>query len=77
MGLVGAVAIVWNVPTHDAGAGRIPVHQWTRCPRGLEPVDLPEIAESNFGGPAPAPVTMHPNEGLVDLHRLPPSHSSE
>lgn len=61
MRLVRAVAIVWNIPTHDAGAGNITVHQWTRCPWWLEPVDLLEIAWSNFGGPAPVPITIFPD----------------
>jgi hypothetical protein len=61
MRLARAVAIVWNVPTHDAGAGHKTMHQWTRRPRWLGPVGLLEIAESNIGGQAPVPVTMYPN----------------
>lgn len=68
MGLVRAVAIVWNIPTHDAGAGHITMHQWTRCPRWLEPVDILEIAQSNIGGPAPIPIAMYPDQRFVDLH---------
>lgn len=44
MGRVRAVALVRNIPTHDAGAGNITMHQWTRRPGWLEPVDLLEIA---------------------------------
>lgn len=70
---VRAVALVWNIPTHDTGAGHITMHQWTRRPPWLEPVDLLEIAQSNVGGSGPVPLTMHPNQRLVDLHLFLPS----
>jgi hypothetical protein len=38
-----AVALVRNIPTHDAGAGNMAMHQWTRRAEWLEPVDLLEI----------------------------------
>ena len=68
MGRVHTVALVLKIATHDAVAGHITVHEWTRCPRWLTPVDLLEIAESNFGGSTPVPLTMHPDERFVDLH---------
>jgi hypothetical protein len=72
MGLVCAVAIVWNIPGHDARAGHMTMHQRPGRSRRLEPVDLLQIAEPNFGSPTPVPITMYSNQHVIDLHDGPP-----
>src|SRR5262245_2170477 len=56
MGCVSRRGLVRNVLAHDAAAGNVGVHQGALRASWLTPVDILEIAESNFGGSPRIPI---------------------
>jgi hypothetical protein len=56
MGCVSMGTPVRNVPAHDAAAANVAVHEGTRRTSWLTPMDILEIAESNFGGSPRVPI---------------------
>jgi hypothetical protein len=60
--------VVRNVARDDPGALNVSMQDWTWRPRWLEPMKLLQIAQPDFGCPAPVPVPVHPNEHVLDRH---------
>jgi hypothetical protein len=68
MRCIEVAAFVRNLARDDAGALNIPMKDRTWRPLRLEPMQLLQIAEPDFGGLASVPRAVHPNERVLDRH---------